>query len=253
MQNFELLKDSINKIQDDSTGIPEEFKYIGTGNPESKVLIIGKKAAINPNTHQHEKEIIQNYRYWKNMDNIDQTVIPSRNFTHYSALYPYKGQILAKNNNQNFGTSTTWMNYQKLCNYIFDNEEEKSITFHEFFFLTEVNSTPSEKTVNAVRDSIPFRKSKVLTSSFFQSFPIVIISGVGYFNVDNEVNEIEQIFGVKFKSKEYAEEAIKKQPFWIHRSLDDKKIVINTYQLSIGISDCLLKRVAKEIKESNLL
>ena len=71
-------------------------------------------------------------------------------------------------------------------------------------------------------------------------------------------NEIEDIFGVTFSEKKNATkndnlETVGKQPYWIHWSEDKTKLVINTYQLSMGISDDLLKELANEIKNSNLL
>ena len=129
----------------------------------------------------------------------------------------------------------------------------KEINFHKNSFITEVNSSSSEKTINAKTDSIPFRKEKILSSDFFQSFPIVIISGVGYFENIEGKNEIEEIFRVNFKEMKFANKEKESQPYWIHYSSDKSKIVINTHQLSIGISDILLEEVAKEIINSNLL
>ena len=89
-----------------------------------------------------------------------------------------------------------------------------------------------------------------MKSDFFQSFPIVIISGVGYFKITANSNEIEEIFSVKYLEKKFAE-GKESQPYWIHSNKDNQssKLLINTYQLSIGISDALLQEIANMIKK----
>ena len=79
----------------------------------------------------------------------------------------------------------------------------------------------------------------------------MIISGVGYFKVTTKKNEVENIFEVKFEEKKFTPKI--KQPYWIHWNADKTKLVINTYQLSIGVGDELLREVAKEISESGLV
>jgi len=246
---FKKLLDELKSKQK----ICEEYKYIGTGNPLSNILIIGKESSIiiEKDEIQYNREILNNLNDWSNLKDFNSENIKEREFNNFSPLYPYKGQILKINNGINFGTSKTWFNYQKLINYIFNYSDNQYINFHENTFITEVNSTPSRETINAKTDSIFFRKEKLLSSDFFQSFPIVIISGVGYFNASQENNEIEKIFHVNFTEKKYANKDKQTQPFWIHRGKD--KIVINTYQLSIGVSNILLKEIAKEIQNSNLL
>ena len=215
---MEIKKTLFKKFLDDLKNIPnsnEEYKYIGTGNPYSDILIIGKEAAISKESEQYEREIVENFNYWSNLEEYNPDHILERNFEQYSALYPYKGQILKKDNGTNWGTSKTWMNYQKLINYIFNDTGNNLINFHEKSFITEINSTPSKITANADTESIPFRKKHILTSDYFQSFPIVIISGVGYFEVSGQSNEIEQIFNVTFTEKRYADKDKKSQPYWI--------------------------------------
>lgn len=114
-------------------------------------------------------------------------------------------------------------------NYVFNLPNNNIIDFNKKSFITEINSTPSRKTINAITNSIPFRKEHVLSSDFFQSFPIVIISGVGYFETKEENNEIENIFKVEFKEKKFANKEKRTQPYWVHLNEDKTKIVINTY------------------------
>ncbi|KAF2342271.1 hypothetical protein [Flavobacterium tistrianum] len=253
---MKVKKKLFKKLLSDLKSIPnsiDEYKYIGTGNPYSDILIVGKEAAISKGSEQYQREIVDNFNYWSNMEEYDSKDIIERDLENYSALYPYKGQILKKDNGKNWGTSKTWINYQKLINYLFDNNENSLINFHEKSFITEINSTPSKITANADIESIPFRKKHILTSDYFQSFSIVIISGVGYFEISEHNNEIEQIFNVIFMEKKYADNEKKSQPYWIHCNKQKTKIVINTYQLSIGVAEILLKEISKEIKNANLL
>ena len=253
---MENKKTLFKKFLSDLKYIPnsiDEYKYIGTGNPYSNTLIIGKEAAISVESEQYKKEIVENFNYWNNLEEYNSNNVIERNFEKYSPLYPYKGQILKKDNGRNWGTSKTWLNYQKLINFISNNSENNLINFHEKSFITEINSTPSKVTANANTKSISFRKKHILTSDYFQSFPIVIISGVGYFEASEQNNEIEEIFNVIFIEKKYANKEKKNQPYWIHWNKEKTKIVINTHQLSIGVADILLSEIAKEIQNANLL
>lgn len=252
-QKKSLFKSFISELNTKHDQVCDEHKYIGTGNPLSNILIIGKEAALQVDSPQYSEEILNNISYWTKLEDYNAESILERDFENFSPLYPYRGQILLKDNNSNFGTSVTWMNYQKLFNHIFDYRDNKNVNFHENIFITEVNSTPNKKTKDANTDSIAFRKKEILSSDFFQSFPIVIISGVGYFENTADGNEINEIFGVEFSEKKFANNDKESQPYWIHWNEDKTKIVINTYQLSIGISDSLLENVAREIKESCLL
>lgn len=247
-----LFKKFLDDLKNNHDSI-DEYKYIGTGDPYSDILIIGKEAAISVESVQYKREIIDNFNYWNDLEVYDFNNIVERNFETYSPLYPYRGQILKKDNGKNWGTSKTWMNYQKLINHISNSPKNNFINFHEKSFITEINSTPSKVTSKANTESISFRKKHILTSDYFQSFPIVIISGVGYFKVSEQDNEIEQIFKVNFTEKKYADKKKNSQPYWIHWNKDKSKIVINTHQLSIGIADVLLSEIAKELQNTNLL
>lgn len=242
-----LFKELLNTLN--RNDISEEYKYIGTGNPLSDILIIGKEVACSINSEQYRKEILSNICYWKNLKKFDFNNVKSSRLDEYEPLYPYKGQFLRKDNGENWGTSVTWMNYQKLINKIYSKEGNINIDFHEKSFITEVNSTPSKKTIEANTSSIGFRKEQILKSDFINSFKVIVISGVGYFKISDEINEIEEIFKVKFIRKEYANKLKKTQPYWFHINEDKTKILINTYQLSIGISDQLLKEIANEISK----
>lgn len=250
-----LFKKLLKDLSENHPDVKDEYKYIGTGNPLSDILIIGKEAAISieNNRDQYQKEIVENFNFWINNSSFDTIIFFEKDVIHYNPLYPYKGQLLKKNNGKgNWGTSATWINYQKLYNLIFNLPDNDKINFHERVFITEVNSTPSIKTLNADSSSIEFRKKFYLSSEFIQSFPIIIISGVGYFKNSNETNEIEEIFNVKFRERMNVN-SNPKQPYWIHKNTENNKILINTHQLSIGISNNFLKEIALTINNSGLI
>lgn len=228
------------------------FKYIGTGNPNSNILIVGKETAIASDSHEQiEREMELNFKQWKDIahrDAFNQSGINERDWANHTPLYPYKGQLLKIDNGHNFGTSRTWYNYQKLINIVFNTPENNKIDFHEKVFITETNSIPSHKTKDAKTSSLGFRKEKLLSSEFIQSFPVVILAGVGYYEIGENINEVESIFGVKFTEKRLAG-GKESQPYWVHYGSDRKKMLINTRQLSINVSDALLQEVAALIRE----
>lgn len=254
MDRISKLRLLINQLDDyclEHGCTDKDFKYIGTGNPNADILIIGKEAAICDScTMQIDKEITSNFDTWKEKTDYNQeNVIRSTKLTDYDPLYPYKGQIKKINNDKNNGTSRTWYTYQKLIDNIFGITGNNEINFHEKVFLTEVNPKPSQKTKDANTDLIEKRKEIFLRSEFIQSFPVVIISGVGYFSITPDFNEIEEIFNVKFFEKKNGGNKLS-QPYWIHYGKSQSpRILINTHQLSIGISDALLMDVANDIVE----
>lgn len=222
------------------------FGFIGTGNPEAHILILGKEVATDKSNDEHN----QNLKSWER--DINKTIwdIPTRlfNLDSNSPICLYKGQYLKRyDKKDNWGTSVTWINYQKLHNYIFGNSFGR-INFHKNFFISEVNGVPSKKTAGADTSTVENRKLFFKKSNYFQNFPVVILGGVGYFKFSENQNEIEEIFGVKFKEKCLAD-GKENQPYWLHWSEDETKLVINTHQLSMNISDKLLQEMAGYISK----
>jgi len=251
MNRIDLLKELVSKLS--KLGIAPEYKYIGTGNPNADILIIGKEASINSNPQQKKIEIDENLDHWKMILSGSFPELTPRDNIFYTPLYPYKGQkFKIYRGKDNGGTSTTWYNYQKLINAIFVKNDNPNIDFHEKVFLTEVNSTPSLKTADADTSSIKFRKELVLSSSFFQTFPVVIISGLGYFEVNDNYNEIVELFGVEYQRCEFPD-GKKSQEYFIHQSTDCQKILINTRQLGMNVSDNRINQIAEEIRSSKLI
>lgn len=251
MNRINQLNELVSKLS--RLDVTPEYKYIGTGNPNADILIIGKEASINSNLEQKKMESDENLNDWKIILSGGFPELEPRDNIFYTPLYPYKGQkFKIYRGKDNGGTSTTWYNYQKFINSIFKIKDNPNIDFHENVFLTEVNSTPSLKTADADTSSIKFRKESVLSSSFFQSFPVIIISGLGYFEVNENYNEIVDMFGVEYLRPELPD-GKKSQEYFVHQSTDCQKILINTRQLGMNVSDNRIIRIAEEIRNSKLI
>ncbi len=251
MDRTQKLKELITFL-DENFSNNELLKYIGTGNPNADILIIGKESSIDDkDSKQYKLELENNFQSWKSKEKFKQKDISNfYSWDDYDPIYPYKGQKYMIDNGSNNGTSRTWYTYQKLINYVFDTPNNSEIDFHKKVFITEVNSSPSRKTKDADISSINVRKDLILKSEFFQSFPVVIISGVGYFKITANSNQIEDTFKVMFKEMKLAGDK-QSQPYWIHSNKFNhpSKLLINTYQLSIRITDILLQEIASVIKK----
>ena len=235
------------------TLVNQASSFIGYGNPNAKILILGKEAAIdaNENINQHISEINRNVEVWKK--NIEQQIsqedIPvwCGNPECINPLYPYKGQKYKVDikGHESGGTSRTWFQYQKLINLIFDREENENIDFHEYCFSSDFSTETAlySKYTNkdATRCSIEER-SQMFALPFFQSFPIVI-AACGHYPRDYNI-ELEKIFQVQWDGKT-------QKRFWVHihreKGNASPKLLIHTNQLSM-VPDKLIIDIAKEVK-----
>ncbi|WP_159801719.1 hypothetical protein [Flavobacterium sp. MK4S-17] len=232
--------------------------YIGTGNPNSKILIVGKETATDVENKAKGDELyvrFQNEMLQDFKENATKWNLNIENLLHVDSIPNWKGgkdSPLTSNplfpfkslHAKELKEGQTWSKYQKLHDLIFLNNlssvKEKEIDFHNNFFLTEMNSSPAKFTRDADKKGIPDRKKFIKESVFFQNFPIVILACSNYINGV----EIEEIFNVKF-DKQIGNE---KQLCWTHYNADKTKLVIHTRQLSTNVSDSLLIEIANEIR-----
>lgn len=231
--------------------------YIGSGNPNSKILIIGKETATDvenkANRDEHYvrfqreglEDFNQNAYKWKlNTKNpVDAHSLPDwiggkDSPINSNPLFPFKSLQVRQ-----LKEGHTWRKYQKLHDLVFFNNislsKEKEFNFHNEFFLTEMNNSPAKFTKDADRRGIPNRKQYFKESAFFQSFPVVVLACSNYINGD----EIKDIFKVSFDRQC----GKGKQLFWTHYNSDRPKLVIHTRQLSTNVSNDLLIEIANEI------
>lgn len=269
---------------EDFKAVVKTGNYIGTGNPNAKILIIGCECAIGKDrdSKQYKDEIEGNALNWQkniNYANRGVRVEIADNRSDINPLYPFKGQIQKwyrekKDKNGNVikkygegGTSRTWLNYQKLYNEIFDYSAKEAINFHEKIFITEFSTitAPSKrsiiedktlnedgKTLKEQRQESIKKRAKIFKDyEFFQKFPIVIVATGGAPYVDNNNVKLWKIFNVDYKeveSRKIKEENGKagKVYYNIHRNKigQSPKLVIHTWQFGACISNVFLETIA---------
>lgn len=231
--------------------------YIGTGNPNSKILIIGKETATDvENKAKREEHYVRLQR--ENLQDFEENAIKwdsnIKNKVEINSipnwiggkdsplisnpLFPYKSMHPKEQKEGH-----TWRKYQKLHDLVFQNDlslvTTKEYDFHNHIFLTEMNSSPSKHTKYADKSGISNRKQFFKENEFFQNFPVIILACSNYING----NEIENIFNVTF-DKQYGNG---KQLFWTHYNSDKTKLVIHTRQLSTNVSNDLLREIANQV------
>jgi hypothetical protein len=244
----EEFKSLINNVIDNET-------FIGSGNINSKILLIGKEAGIDTKNKMnrdrvHEKRMIlefdSNATKWKE-NATKSTQISDIKWDgiieHSNPLFPFKGKCLSDEK-----AGHTWRKYQVLHDFIFrgniNTDTNSEYSFHNNFFLSELNSSPAARSCDADKKSIPGRIELLKNNKFFQDIPIVILACNEYIGIKNGVNQIEDTFkNVKYIDVRY----FNKQPLYIHIDENIPKLVIHTWQLSSFIRHDLLKGLAEII------
>lgn len=242
-------------------------QYIGTGNPNAKILIIGKECAIDQNQRpiQYENEILKNASNWEN--NIDNhiSLLDADKYelwkkdinANINPLYPYRGQYFKKDRNNNLGTTPTWYNYQKILISILqklditiaENQIGK-IILHEYFFLSELNSDTGKysKLVDSDKRIKSIETRKLLfREEFFQQFPIIIVAA-GHYPRELGI-DLGTIFDVKWDgitiNNQY-DKSLNRNWYNIHREVGGSpKLLIHTNQLSV-VTNELLNQLASQ-------
>lgn len=228
--------------------------FVGCGNPNSTILIVGKECAIKSDSEQYKEEYAKNFEKWcQNADTgiknwIDNPVL---DWGIFHPRAPYKGQrfVVEKRNKEGEiisgkgGTSSTWYNYQKLINLIREQGKLSSqpntntIDFYEDCFITELNEScrvnnnglnPSEKkaTEDNIRDRFDIMRA---TKPFWSHFKTVILACGPYADALRTDKQLSyDIFGDAN----------------IISMAEGRKIP----QLSFAISNQLLKNIADQVE-----
>ena len=258
-------------------------QYIGVGNPNAKILIIGKESAINTKEEegkkQYKKEFLKNAESWLENIKNNRDLFDADKDEQWkkdinapiNPMYPYRGQRFVKYYKRKRkkngveievevgcgGTSATWYNYQKIINSMksisLDEARKRTICFHEYCFSTEFSSATADYSKNVdptKRDvSIKTRRDGLLNDCFYQRFPIVIVAAGRYpekFNIN-----LDEFFGVHLVGiiDKKQDSGLKRNWLKVYREADDKmshKLLIHTNQLSIGITDKLIETIAEK-------
>lgn len=238
--------------------------FLGTGNPNAKLLFVGKEAAIDSDKsqQQYEQEFKKNATDWEHnfksetqFDAIDNWFIGNR-LPLYNPLYPYKGQkntIESRSENGEIkrghgGTSKTWYNYQKIIDTVYSNSEPSDyINFHEYVFCSELNQVTanySHQIPKHIREESIFKRRDLFQEQFFRDFPITIVA-VGHYVRDFEI-DLQDFFGLVYDaetSRNYSE-GLKNEYINVHYDTVDNptKLLIHTNQLSM-VSNELVQRL----------
>lgn len=216
-------------------------QYIGTGNPYSKILFVGKEAGIDKN----EENIPGSVNSWK--ENA------KRLYTRYT---PTKKEHRSK--------AHTWQKYQRVFDYVakqiglegHEKKEEAEITFIEYVFTTELSDLHAPKSSQAKRhplfkERLAIRKKNFWRSEFIDAFDIIVIFSADKQYLEKRKGEVQELFKAEFKEKlSFGKNA--NQNLWLHYSKDSRtppRMVIHTRQLVNGCPDELLVKVAGLITE----
>lgn len=233
--------------------------FIGYGNPNAKILIIGKEEGFD--IKKEENNIIYNQASkgnWKGWEEVigNPSITPDsipvwKDSGKFCPLYPWKGDDLPKG---------TWTNYQELINRLYPEADAgKMTTFHQYAFITEFNDLPSKTSKrkdSKVQERITHRCENVLNHPFYKSFPIVI-AACGHYVRDYNIN-LEELFNQK-----HIEFKPVKKSAWLNIHKKDNRILIHTRQLSNSFSPELINCITdycipyieapcKSLKKDNL-
>lgn len=236
--------------------------FLGTGNPNGKIVFVGKEAAIDEkfNPKQHFREIGNNTNDWENNDANEIQFSDIENWfinPKYNPLYPYKGQkhtVESRNKEGEIvrgkgGTSKTWYNYQKIINNIyFQDKPNILINYHEFTFSSELNqfTGPYSKTIpKKIRKESIDKRKELFQQPFFKEFPVTILA-VGHYVRDFDI-DLQEVFQMNFHeelTKEFSV-GLNKEYINIHYDNLEKptKLLIHTNQLSM-VSNLLINRLS---------
>lgn len=235
--------------------------YIGLGNPNAKILIIGKECAHEEGSTSEQQECSNNYNQWMNLVEKGHGFINEEEIPQWDGSWETFCPFAPYNKPQQFtierkkgdkiisgagGTSATWYNYQKLINYIrelgkLDNPVNTStIDFYKDCFITELNekcrvnnqgltAIERKKTKENIQKRFDLMKE---TKSFWSHFETVILACGPYADALRKDQQLTQdIFG---KAK-------------VISTINNR----NVPQLSIAISNELLKEIAKQVEIKN--
>jgi len=211
--------------------------FIGTGNPNSSILLIGKESAIEPNDTIGHNWYSRNARDWK--EHIDNET--SECLTYYVD----ENHMLRKNWGKN-----TWSKYQLLSNYIWCKQTEKyRVDFLQSIFATEINDSPEKTTSKANKSGLNDRKLLFKNSSFIQGFPVVVLACSNYIKNNSDLREIDEVFDVTYDGDEIGKYWFNKGNwFFTHHNLDSSKLVIHTRQLSADVNNEMLMKMGEIIR-----
>lgn len=245
MENKKEFIELIDSLKNEND---ENLRFVGLGNPNSKILIIGKECSFDLDKKQdsffYKLENQDNLQQWVyNIENgIDLETLPywENNPDFYNPLYPYRGQFNKVIRNNNDGTSQTWVQYQKLIDRILQKDKPERIDFHKYTFITELSNIVMSNSIKSkeTKESINIRCQKLLSHDFFKTFPFVIVHCGHY--IRNYKIDLEKTFNQSYQRTDDDGD-------WINVHKNGDRILLHTRHLSM-CSDRLIERIASYIR-----
>lgn len=208
--------------------------YIGFGNPNSTVLILGKEKGFNiENEKQFEYESLLNPLEWKTY--VDNSIKINKNKFHSSehyinAFFPY----LEKSK-----SGHTWTKYETLLKNIYPEIVNEENDFFNHCFISEINFKPSK--YSKIRSFNDQKRIEFLGSKYFKKFNVIILACGNYL----DSNKIEEIFDVKYDKN--SDLSRPRERLRIYRN--GNRILINTRQLSFDVSNNYLKEISNQLRD----
>lgn len=217
--------------------LPSDY-YVGVGNPNSKILIVGREGA----TEESKEEITERGEVAFADSWLER--IENKEPIDFKVPYPvgYNGNPL---------NGHTWVKYQKLHDLIFERSRKYGkggkLDFLENIFTTEMNVHRAKRTQGVSTEGMQERKRTFFGEEFIRQFPVVVLACGNYIKNTGvgEEREIDRIFGVEY----CPDERVGALPFWVHRNSVGTKLVIHTRQLSGALPKGLLEGIAIVIKD----
>lgn len=210
--------------------------FIGIGNPNAKILLVGKESAIPAHDLENRKIYAKNAEEW---------ATHIRNNTCQGLEYEVgTGHELRAHWGKN-----TWSKYQQLSEAIWDQPSRGYyIDFLKYTFTTEMNDSPEKNTATADKSGLNDRKRLFRDAAFIQSFPVVVLACSNYIMNNDKIREIDDIFGVTYDGDQTGRYYYTKANwFYLHHNEDRSKLVVHTRQLSANVDGQMLKDMGQVI------
>lgn len=228
--------------------------YIGMGNPDARILIIGREPAHDLRNEDDNKRRFaeKNYRRdqflnkenWRNLieDKPLTGVLWNGRNEVCNPRRPFPNQKCLRADGNNDGTATTWVWYQKLIDLILGREYERPyslrpLDFHDFCFHTDISASAAKNMTTidkeAKKASIEKRSRELFPHSFFKQFPIIILAVGTDIGKYVPLEWCENVLGFPTDEVEKCYNPDEKQPMlWVNRDKKGHRILLHTQCLS---------------------
>ncbi|MCR5454364.1 MAG: hypothetical protein K6F33_05200 [Bacteroidales bacterium] len=207
---YEKLKQLIYDL--DARGIQP---YIGYGNPDADILIVGKECALTEDSEAWKLFYKSNFAQWKQSfeghgfgynSNRDAYSFEHGNFHPIFPFFEQRNKIL-RPGKIGEGTSSTYYYYQRLVDMVRSGRTQftksPNIDFFKDCFITELNDIcrPNDKGLKKdqhleIREHIKVRFDWMRATNFFNSFKVVILACGPYSKAIKEMDDLrKELFG----------------------------------------------------------